>query len=107
MNSLAILNSKRDEVVSLCKEYAVKRLQPCGPTARGEFDAWLADFQFIAEFDPGLSAMHASDPYFQFREKLGELLGGTVDLFDPTSGIGMHRFLTRKMDQKSSDWYAS
>jgi predicted nucleotidyltransferase len=72
------IDSKREELIELCRRFGVRRLDIFGSAARGsDFDPGRSDFDFLVEF-----AENAKDltTFLDFREELEALLGRPVDL---------------------------
>jgi len=103
MDSLEILEDHRPELEAICQEFRVKRLCTYGETAKGGWDLWTADFQFVVEFDNASPTIDTQDPYFEFRNRLADILKSTVDLYDRREIKS--RFLLRMVDRSSRGWY--
>jgi predicted nucleotidyltransferase len=102
---IELLSVKRAEIESLCKVYAVKRLQLFGSAATGNWDPTTSDFDFIVEFDHAPNAMHLFDQYLQFKEGLEAILERTIDLVE-LSAVRNGYFL-RNLERTARDWYAA
>lgn len=61
-----LIDSKRGEVVDLCRQFRVRRLDLFGSGARGDFDPASSDLDFLVEFEPIPPAAYA-DAYFSFK----------------------------------------
>jgi predicted nucleotidyltransferase len=81
---IAELESRRDELVELCRRYGVRRLDAFGSGVTGDFDPARSDVDFLIVLDPppGVSRFNA---HFGFKEDLEVLLGRPVDLVDPSA----------------------
>ena len=77
MNTL--VETHRDALAALCRQYGVARLHLFGSAARTEqFDPAASDLDFVvcfADKSPGYA-----DRYLDFAEALEQLFGGEVDL---------------------------
>jgi predicted nucleotidyltransferase len=73
------LIAHRDDIVRLCREHGVARLEVFGSAADGRFDPARSDFDFIATFTPEAQATIAHH-YLGLAEALERLLGRHVDL---------------------------
>ena len=75
-----VVTEKLDDLIRLCKQFHVGRLELFGSAAAGvAFDARRSDVDFLVEFlslQPGESA----DAYFSLLFALQELFGRNVDL---------------------------
>lgn len=67
------------EIVELCREFHVKRLELFGSAIKAGFHLERSDFDFLVEFAP-LSMDAYASAFFGFRAKLEELLGRPIDL---------------------------
>lgn len=74
-----LLESKRAEIIALCKHYRVQRLDVFGSAATGPFDPQKSDVDFLVEFQP-LPPGQRAEAYFGLLEALQTLLGRPVDL---------------------------
>jgi uncharacterized protein len=79
---IAELARRRTELVHLCQQFGVTRLDVFGSAVSGEFDATKSDVDFLVELDPP-AGMSRFDAYFGLKEALEELLGRPVDLVAP------------------------
>jgi uncharacterized protein len=77
MNS--IVESKRAQVVDLCRQHRVRRLELFGSAARDDFDEAHSDIDFLVELDddPSVSPL---DAYFGLKDALEATFGRPVDL---------------------------
>jgi hypothetical protein len=67
------------ELVALCRQYGVSRLDLFGSAATGTDRPGLSDLDFLVEFKAPSSADYA-DNYFDLKEALEQLFGHPVDL---------------------------
>jgi len=81
---IAELNEHRPEVVALCQQFGVRRLEVFGSAASGQFDPAHSDVDFLVEIEPpeGTSRF---DAFFGLKEALEALFGRSVDLVDPSA----------------------
>jgi len=75
----SILEAKRSEIATLCKERRVRRLEVFGSATSGAFDPHTSDLDFLVEFEP-LGPGERADAYFGLLEDLQELFQHPVDL---------------------------
>ncbi len=64
---------------SLCRQYAVSRLDLVGSAADGRFDPARSDLDFLVQFEPLHSRAYA-DAYFGLQEGLASLFRRPADL---------------------------
>jgi uncharacterized protein len=79
MNDL--VESKRSEVVELCRRFRVRQLELFGSAANGQFNAETSDLDFLVDFEtipPGEMARC----YFGMLFGLEDLFGRKIDLVD-------------------------
>ena len=69
-----------DEIIRLCKEYDVARLEMFGSAVTGEFDLDRSDVDFLIEYPDGYDSGHWGSRYREFEHRLREVLGRDVDL---------------------------
>jgi predicted nucleotidyltransferase len=74
----------RADLVRLCEQFGVTRLDVFGSAAHGGFDADRSDVDFLVELDPP-EGMSRFDAYFGLKEALEALLGRPVDLVAPSA----------------------
>lgn len=73
---------KKAELIALCRQYDVARLEVFGSAARGtDFDPQTSDADFLVEFEPE-SNLSPFDQFFDFAEALKTTLGRRVDLLE-------------------------
>lgn len=81
---IALIAQKREELISLCRQFKVEHLDLFGSAASGRFDPSSSDLDFIIEFEdharPGLL-----NRYLDFAAALERLFGCPVDLITPRS----------------------
>ena len=79
---IALVDSQRAELASLCRRLHVRRLELFGSAARDDFDPTSSDLDFLVEFDSS-GGGRALDNYFDLKEALEHLFGRRVDLVMP------------------------
>jgi predicted nucleotidyltransferase len=75
---ISLVETKRDEIAELCKQFRVRRLDVFGSAATGAFDPATSDIDFIV--DLGEYERGVAKRYFRFADALEALLGRDVDL---------------------------
>ena len=79
----SLIQDNHDQIVSLCKQYGVFRLELFGSAADGTFGP-ESDIDFLIEFNRS-SGANAFDQYFGLLLALKQLLGHEVDLIEPAT----------------------
>jgi hypothetical protein len=81
----ASIASKLDDIIRLCREHGVKRLEIFGSAARGDdFDEERSDADFLVEF----KTISKTDPlgeFFGLESALSAVLGRDVDLVEASA----------------------
>lgn len=77
---IAVLEVHKDALARLCQEYGVLRLEVFGSAARGEDFVASSDLDLLVEFASDTNFGPWLAHYFEFKERLQELLGREVDL---------------------------
>ncbi len=72
-----IIEAKKPEIIALCRQYGVIRLDLFGSATGPNWDPEKSDFDFVIDFEdygPGISTR-----FFDFADDLEVLLGRDVD----------------------------
>lgn len=77
---IAAIEAHMDEIIALCKEHEVVRLEIFGSTVTGEFDPEKSDFDFLVEYPEGYTWGPFGSRHFDLQERLEAILGREVDL---------------------------
>jgi len=77
---IPLVESKRDALGVLCRQYGVARLELFGSAATGTCDVDAKDLDFLVEFLPGQSLGPWLAHYFDLQAALERLFGRSVDL---------------------------
>jgi uncharacterized protein len=76
---VAEITARKAELVELCRQYHVRRLEVFGSAAGSGFDSERSDFDFLVEFETLPPGSYATN-FFALKEALEKLLGRPVDL---------------------------
>lgn len=90
---VGFIQEYHEELVALCRRYAVRRLEVFGSAATGAFDPKRSDLDFLVEFEQTPGRSRFAD-FFALKEQLETLFGRDVDLVEP-EGIRNPYFLRR------------
>lgn len=74
-----LVEGKRDEIMTLCRELGVRRLDVFGSAVSDDFDVERSDVDVLVEVDPEHLTM---DNYFALKWGLERILGRSVDVVD-------------------------
>ena len=75
-----VVKDKRDEIVAICKQRKIKRLDVIGPIVDCPSDAGLRDLHFVVElFDPNAKWEGWGPPYSDFNHDLQDLFKGYAE----------------------------
>jgi predicted nucleotidyltransferase len=74
------IEQHRDEIIAICEEYGLARLELFGSAATGEFDPQSSDVDFLVEYPEGFDFGPWGSRETELRERLEHLLGRNVDL---------------------------
>jgi uncharacterized protein len=80
----AAISAHQSELVNLCREFHVQRLELFGSALSSGFDPERSDFDFLVEFEP-LPAGGYATAFFGFKEALERLFARPVDLVVPSA----------------------
>jgi predicted nucleotidyltransferase len=81
----AELQSKMRQVISLCQEHGIARLDVFGSAARTDFDPQKSDYDFIVEFEDIGPGTNYGFRFLDFADALESLLGRKVDILTQDS----------------------
>ncbi|MBX3068949.1 MAG: nucleotidyltransferase domain-containing protein [Thermomicrobiales bacterium] len=94
-----------DEIIEICKEYGVARLELFGSAVNDEFDPARSDIDFLIEYPDGYDAGHWGSRYAEFEDRLREVLGRDVDLV--TMKWQRNPYLIHSIEQSRHLFYAA
>ena len=77
-----IVESKRSELLKVCRRLGVQRLELFGSAARDDFDEARSDIDLLVEFDRTRPDARGLAPYFDLKEALEDLFARNVDLVE-------------------------
>lgn len=75
----SVVEAKRDEIVALCRELGVRRLDVFGSAVSDDFDLERSDVDVLVDVDPQRLTL---DNYFALKAGLERLLQRPVDVVD-------------------------
>ena len=77
----ALVETQRDKLIYLCREYAVKKLELFGSAAVGDFDLEKSDLDFLVDFEPCTPVLHA-ERYLGLLAAMQDSFGRNIDLVE-------------------------
>jgi predicted nucleotidyltransferase len=101
---VAVIEDKREAVISLCRKYGVVEMHVFGSAARDDFRSGESDIDLLVDFGDmdGYAKAHA---YFDMLDELEELLGTKVDLV--MVGALKNRYIARDVEATKQVLYAA
>ena len=76
----SIIEEHDDELIALCREFGVARLEAFGSVTTGEFDPERSDIDFLVTYPPDYEFGPWIGRFQDLEERLSELFGRKVDL---------------------------
>ena len=98
------LESHREEIIRLCRQYGVRRLAVFGSILRRDFDPQHSDADFLVEFEAVPVAVRMRN-YLALREALGSLLSRPVDLVE--DGAIRNPYILQSVTEQQQVLYAA
>jgi|SRR5215218_6718450 predicted nucleotidyltransferase len=74
------IEQHRDEIIAICEEYGLARLELFGSAATGEFDPERSDVDFLIEYPEGFDYGDWGSRVTEIQDRLQDILGRDVDL---------------------------
>lgn len=96
-----------EQIVALCRQFGVRRLDVFGSAVSGDFQGGSSDVDLLMELDPpeGLSRF---DAVFGLKESLELLLGVPVDLVDLVDPSALRNpFFAAGVESSRTELYAA
>src|SRR4051794_29965721 len=94
-----------DAIRALCREFGVARLEVFGSVCTPDFDPAHSDVDFRIEYPPEYKFGLWLTRYFEFQERLQEILGRPVDLV--MTGAMRNRFFIESVNETRQLLYAA
>ena len=98
MNALDVLDTNRDEIAALCKQFAVKRLRVFGSAVTEEWSEDRSDFDFLVDYTVEAKSLPPLDRLVGLKLALEALLGRKVDVVNVAQlrNARFHEFVVRQ-----------
>jgi predicted nucleotidyltransferase len=100
----AAIAAHKAEIVKLCRDFHVRRLELFGSASRSGFSAEESDFDFLVEFAPLARGEYAT-AFFGLKADLERLLGRPVDLV--VASAIRNPYFRQSVDQSKTLLYAA
>lgn len=101
---VAIIDSRLNELETLCRKHSVRRLEVFGSAADGTFDPVRSDIDFLVEFEP-LEPTELANVYFALLAELQLVFQRNIDLVTPKAI--RNPYFQRKVDATRRLIYAA
>ena len=98
------IDTHRDQLAALCRDFGVRRLDVFGSAAGGDFNRERSDIDLLVEFDRSAPGS-LFDRYFGLKEALEALFGRRVDLVE--AGAVRNPYLKAAIEQSRRNVYAA
>ncbi len=74
------IEQHRDEIIAICEEYVLERLELFGSAVTGDFDPDRSDIDFLVVYPEGFDYGPWGSRETELRARLEEVIGRNVDL---------------------------
>jgi hypothetical protein len=74
------IEQHRDEIIAICEEYGLERLEVFGSAATDQFDPDRSDIDFLVVYPEGFDYGPWGSRETELRERFEQVLGRDVDL---------------------------
>ncbi|MBX7093988.1 MAG: nucleotidyltransferase domain-containing protein [Flavobacteriales bacterium] len=101
---IPVIENNLTELKHLCQSHKVKSMALFGSAANGVYGE-ASDIDLLVQFIPELDILDYADNYFQFLEKLEQLLGKKIDLVNVASI--KNPVLKSEVDRSKIELYAA
>lgn len=99
-----LIEKTRADLIQLCRQFHVHRLELFGSAARDDFNSETSDLDFLVEFEPCSPSDHY-EHYFGLLESLRALFGRPVDLVEAKAM--RNPYFIRRVNQSRTSIYAA
>lgn len=103
MSNPVLFDWKDEQLATLCRRCAARRLDAFGSVLRADFDVDSSDLDFLVEFDDIAPSAYAA-AYFELKSGLEQLFGRSVDLV--TSASLVNPFFIKRLEAERKTVYA-
>ncbi|WP_047490087.1 nucleotidyltransferase family protein [Terriglobus sp. TAA 43] len=104
MNGRHEIESRREQIVAICREHGVARLLVFGSVTRDDFNPETSDIDFLVQFLPGAERGWMSE-FTDLKEALQKLFGRKVDVISERAL--KNPYMIESVDQDKELLYAA
>ena len=101
---VAVLDSKRDLIVAICRKFRVARLFAFGSALREDYRPGESDVDLLVEFVP-MDGYDRANAYFDMVDELEAALDTKVDLV--MAGAVKNRYISAEIERTKQMLYAA
>lgn len=101
---VAVVESKRDLIATICRKHRVRRLFAFGSALRDDFRPGESDIDLLVEFEP-MDGYDRATAYFDMLEELEAALGAKVDLV--MVGAVKNRYISAEIERTKKLLYGA
>ena len=101
---VAVLDSKRDLIVAICRKFRVARLFAFGSALREDYRPGESDVDLLVEFEP-MDGYDRANAYFDMVDELEAALDTKVDLV--MAGAVKNRYISAEIERTKQMLYAA
>jgi uncharacterized protein len=102
---LPLIEEHQEQLVALCEEFGIERLELFGSATSEEFDPDRSDLDFLVTYPDGYVMRSWLERHFALKVRLMELFGRRVDLIE--AGARRNPFVIESIEQTRRLLYAA
>lgn len=102
---LSLIEEHREQLVALCEEFGIERLELFGSAASDDFDPDRSDLDFLVTYPAGYDMGPWLKRHFDLKDGLADLFGRKVDLIQ--AGAPRNPHVVESMRQTKQLLYAA
>jgi hypothetical protein len=102
---LPLIEERRQELIALCREFGLERLELFGSASNGDFDPERSDLDFLVTYPAGYDMGSWLKRHFELKDRLSKLFGRRVDLIE--AGAPRNPFVVQSIEQTKQLLYAA
>jgi predicted nucleotidyltransferase len=102
---LPLIEERRQELIAVCREFGLERLELFGSASNGDFDPERSDLDFLVTYPADYDMGPWLKRHFELKDRLSELFGRRVDLIE--AGAPRNPFVVQSIEQTKQLLYAA